>query len=60
MFSIHDAPDLVGRELFPSELDEEHKARRGLISEHEWLAIKDPDPGAWWRRPRAVKQYREV
>ena len=35
----------LGRELFPSEwTGEEHKARRGLISEEEWLRIKDLPP----------------
>jgi hypothetical protein len=42
---MHDALDRLGRELFPSEwTGEEHKARRGLISEDEWLRIKDLPP----------------
>src|SRR6185437_267353 len=44
-FSISEALDRLGRELFPSAwTGEEHKARRGLISENEWLRIKDLTP----------------
>ena len=40
--SIRDALDRLGRELFPSAwTGEEQKARRGLISEEEWLKNKD-------------------
>ena len=40
--SIGDALNRLGRELFPSAwTGEEHKARRGLISEEEWTRIKD-------------------
>jgi hypothetical protein len=43
--SIQEALNRLGRELFPSEwTGEEHKARRGLISEDEWLRIKDLPP----------------
>jgi hypothetical protein len=43
--SIQEALNRLGRELFPSEwTGEEHKARRGLISEEEWLRIKDLAP----------------
>ena len=46
--SIRDALDRLGRELFPSAwTGEEQKARRGLISEEEWLKNKDLAPGAW-------------
>src|SRR5260221_2711960 len=40
--SIREALNRVGRELFgPDWTGEEHKARRGLISEDEWLKRKD-------------------
>lgn len=43
--SIDEALNRLGRELFPSDwTGEEHKARRGLISEHDWLKIKDLPP----------------
>jgi hypothetical protein len=43
--SIREALNRLGRELFPSEwTGEEYKARRGLISEEEWLRIKDLPP----------------
>jgi hypothetical protein len=43
--SIQEALNRLGRELFPSEwTGEEHKARRELISEDEWLRIKDLPP----------------
>jgi hypothetical protein len=43
--SIGDALDRLGRELYPSAwTGEEHKARRGLISEEEWSRIKDLPP----------------
>ncbi len=50
--SIREALDRLGRELFPSAwTGEEHKARPGLISEDEWLRIKDLPParggGGW-------------
>jgi hypothetical protein len=47
--SIRDALDRLGRELFPSAwTGEEHKARRGLISEEEWLKKEQGSaPGAW-------------
>src|SRR6516165_5479620 len=55
--SIGDALNRLGRELFPSAwTGEEHKARRGLISEEEWTRIKDlPSArggGAGIERPR--------
>jgi hypothetical protein len=43
--SIREALNRLGRELFPSEwTGEEYRARRGLISEEEWLRIKDLPP----------------
>ena len=43
---IHEALSEVGRDQFKSEwTDEENKARSGLISEEEWLRIKEL-PGA--------------
>jgi len=43
--SIQDALNHLGRDLFKSEwTDEENKARSGLISEDEWLKIKDLPP----------------
>jgi hypothetical protein len=43
--SIRDALDRVGRRLFQAAwTGEEHRARRGLISEVEWLRIKDLPP----------------
>ncbi len=43
--SIREALNHQGRQLFPLEwTGEEHKARRGLISEDEWLRIKDLPP----------------
>jgi hypothetical protein len=59
--SIHEALDLLGRQLFPSEWNGRRAQRRvgDLISEHEWLAIKDLAP-ARGGGARAVKQYREV
>ena len=43
--SIHEALNRLGRELFPSGwTGEEHKARRGLISEEEWSRIKNVPP----------------
>src|SRR5262245_1018843 len=58
--SIPEALNRLGRELFPSEwTGEEHKARRGLISEEEWLRIKDLAParggGAGIERPPSTK-----
>jgi hypothetical protein len=44
-FSIRGALNHLGRELFRSAwTGEEHKARPGLISEDEWLRIKDLPP----------------
>jgi hypothetical protein len=44
-FSIREALNLIGRRLFPSDwTGEEHRARSGLISEEEWLKIKDLPP----------------
>ena len=44
-FSIRDALNRLGRELFQSEwTGEEHKARSGLISEDRWLRIKNLPP----------------
>src|SRR4051812_36822771 len=43
--SIREALNRVGCKLFPSEwTGEEHKARRGLLSEDEWLKTKDVPP----------------
>jgi hypothetical protein len=43
--SIHEVLNHLGRDLFKSDwTDEEHKARSGLISEGEWLRIKDLPP----------------
>jgi hypothetical protein len=43
--SIHEALNQLGRDLFGSDwTGEEHKASRGLISEDEWLKIKDLPP----------------
>jgi hypothetical protein len=43
--SIREALNRLGRELFPAGwTGEEYKARRGLISEEEWLRIKDLPP----------------
>ena len=43
--SIREALDRLGRDLFRVEwTGEEHKARRGLISEAEWMRIKDLPP----------------
>ena len=50
--SIDEALDRLGRELFPSEwTGAEHKARRGLISEDQWLRIKDLPPARVVMRP---------
>ena len=58
--SMRDALDRVGRKLFQAAwTGEEHKARRGLISEVEWLRIKDLPParggGAGIERPPSTK-----
>jgi hypothetical protein len=60
--SIREALNRLGRELFgPAWTSEEHKARRGLISEAEWLRIKDlpPPRGAdapgSGTKPRSIK-----
>jgi len=55
--SIHEALNHLGRELFPSAwTSEEHRARRGLISNVEWSRIKDLLParggGAGIEMPR--------
>jgi len=43
--TIREALNRLGHELFGSDwTGEEHKARRGLISEDEWLRIKDLSP----------------
>src|SRR5262245_41722881 len=43
--SMREAVNRLGHELFRSEwTGEEHKARHGLISEAEWLRIKDLPP----------------
>jgi hypothetical protein len=43
--SIREAVNCLGCELFPEAwTGEEHEARRGLISEDEWLMIKDLAP----------------
>ena len=42
---VHEAVDRLGPELFPEEwTGKEHEARRGLISEEEWLRKKDLAP----------------
>ena len=52
--SIDEALDRLGRELFPSEwTGAEHKARRGLISEDQWLRIKDLPPARGGDAPGA-------
>jgi hypothetical protein len=54
--SIQDALNLVGRDLFKSEwTNEENKARSGLISEDEWLKIKDLPPARGGGAPRALQ-----
>jgi hypothetical protein len=58
--SIRDALNRVGRELFPSDwTGEEHEARRGLISEDEWLKIKDVPP-ARGSRARRWRKFRDL
>jgi hypothetical protein len=43
--SVHEAVNRLGRELFPEAwTGEEYEARRGLISEEEWLKKKDLAP----------------
>jgi hypothetical protein len=43
--TIREALNRLGRDLFGSDwTGDEHKARRGLISEDEWLRIKDLPP----------------
>ena len=43
--SVREAVNCLGRELFPEAwTGKEHEARRGLISEEEWLKIKDLAP----------------
>jgi hypothetical protein len=43
--AVRDALNRLGRELFPSEwTGDEHQARRGLISEDDWLRAKDSVP----------------
>jgi hypothetical protein len=43
--SVRDAVNRLGPDLFPEEwTGKEYKARRGLISEEEWLKIKDLAP----------------
>jgi len=43
--TIREALNRLGHELFGSDwTGEEHKTRRGLISEDEWLRIKDLPP----------------
>jgi hypothetical protein len=45
--SIREALNRLGRELFESAwTGEEHRAQRGLISEDEWLKIKDLPPAS--------------
>jgi hypothetical protein len=59
--SIQEALNRLGRELFPSEwTGEEHKARRELISEDEWLRIKDLPPAPAVAVRRAVGQCRKT
>jgi len=58
--SMRDALDRVGRNLFEAAwTGEEHRARRGLISEVEWLSIKDLPPargsGAGVETPPSMK-----
>jgi hypothetical protein len=57
--SIHEALNLVGRDLFKSEwTNEENKARSGLISEDEWLKIKDLPPARGGGAPRSARGVR--
>ena len=57
--SIHDALNHVGRDLFKSEwTDEENKARSGLISEDEWLRIKELPPARGGGAPRSGRGVR--
>jgi hypothetical protein len=43
--SVREAVNRLGRELFQEAwTGKEHEARRGLISEEEWLKIKDLAP----------------
>src|SRR3974390_1469197 len=54
--SIQDALNHLGRDLFKSEwTDEENKARSGLISEDEWLRIKDLPPARGGGPPRSAR-----
>ena len=49
---IHEALSEVGRDQFKSEwTDEENKARSGLISEEEWLRIKELPGARLWLLP---------
>src|SRR5437879_550040 len=58
--SIRQALDRLGRELFPSDwTGEEHKARRGLLSEDEWLKIKDVPPARGSGAPGSGTMHRE-
>jgi hypothetical protein len=51
--SIREALDQVGHDLFKSEWrGDEHKARPRLISEDEWLRIKDLPPPRGGGAPR--------
>jgi hypothetical protein len=54
--SIHEALNHLGRDLFKSDwTDEENKARSGLISEDEWLRIKDLPPALGGGPPRSAR-----
>jgi hypothetical protein len=58
--SIRQALDRLGRELFPSDwTGEELKARRGLLSEGEWLRIKDVPPARGSGAPGSAVRHGE-
>jgi hypothetical protein len=59
--SVGEALNRVGRELFASEwTGEEHKARHGLISEEEWLKIKNVPPARGSGAPGSGTTTRET
>jgi hypothetical protein len=59
--SIQGALNRLGRELFPSDwTGEEPMARRGLLSEDEWLKIKDVPPARGSGAPGDGTMLRET
>ena len=59
--SAREAVDRLGRELFSSEwTGEEYKARRRLISENEWLKIKDLAPARGGGAPGSAPGPRTI